>query len=475
MDKHKLGIIIPYRNRFEHLNHFLIHTKTYLDLTDIDYEIIVVNQDNAKQFNRGSLLNVGFLEAESLGCDYVVFHDVDMLPIDVDYSYSDIPLHLATEFIIEEGEKEREIFDQYFGGVTMFNVETFKKINGYSNKYWAWGYEDTDLLYRCKQKGVELDTLSLKNYGRKGKTLKFNGVNTLVECNNNINLNGNITFFISFQPDKLLLNHKTESDEFTVFSIPGWDFAICFNSFSRYNFCTFDDSLNALYVNSKIKPNYKTNMTVVLDKTNSKIKVYQDGFFIGETTEFKKLHSYRNESKFYLGVGNPNRVGEQNFFRGTIDTYAYFNDALDDVEIIEISHNETKLLTENFGNYNSSSSLVTYYDANFIEDYKLTDLKGENNGVIKNCEIVNVNFEEYTDIKIPHRRKCIFKSLKHEENGFMGNKWKDQATRWNQLRFHNEVSLNDELLDNDGLSTLSFHIHGKEKNENKVTQINVGL
>jgi hypothetical protein len=165
---------------------------------------------------------VGFLEAESLGCDYVVFHDVDMLPIDVDYSYSDIPLHLATEFIIEEGEKEREIFDQYFGGVTMFNVETFKKINGYSNKYWAWGYEDTDLLYRCKQKGVELDTLSLKNYGRKGKTLKFNGVNTLVECNNNINLNGNITFFISFQPDKLLLNHKTESDEFTVFSIPGW-------------------------------------------------------------------------------------------------------------------------------------------------------------------------------------------------------------------------------------------------------------
>jgi hypothetical protein len=475
MDKHKLGVIVPYRDRLEHLTKFLSHTKSYLDLTDIDYEIIVVNQDNAKQFNRGALLNVGFLEAESLGCDYVVFHDVDMLPIDVDYSYSDIPLHLATEFIIEEGEKEREIFDQYFGGVTMFNVGTFKKINGYSNKYWAWGYEDTDLLFRCEQKGVELDILPLKNYGRKGKTLKFNGVDALVECNNNINLNGNITFFISFEPDKLILNHKKDSDEFTVFSIPGWDFAICFNSFSRYNFYTFDESLNVLYVNSKIKPNYKTNMVVVLDKTHNKIKVYQDGFFIGETTEFKKLHSYKKESNFYLGVGNPNRTDEQNFFRGTIDTYAYFNNTLDDDEIIEISHNETKLLTENFGNYNSSSSLVTYYDANFIEDYKLTDLKGKNNGVIKNCEIVNVNFEEFTNIKIPHRRKCIFKSLKHEENGFMGNKWKDQATRWNQLRFHNEVSLNSELLENDGLSTLTFHVHGKEKKENKVTQINVGL
>ena len=64
--------------------------------------------------------------------------------------------------------------------------------------------------------------------------------------------------------------------------------------------------------------------------------------------------------------------------------------------------------------------------------------------------------------------------MPHEENGFLGNKWKDQATRWNQLRFNNEVSTNDELLNNDGLSTLTFHIHGKNK-DNKVTQINVGL
>ena len=55
-----------------------------------------------------------------------------MLPIDVDYSYSDIPLHLATGFILNPGEKDRELFEQYFGGVTMFNMESFKKINGYS-------------------------------------------------------------------------------------------------------------------------------------------------------------------------------------------------------------------------------------------------------------------------------------------------------------------------------------------------------
>lgn len=474
MDNHKLGIIVPYRNRLEHLNRFLICIKTYLNLRKINYEIIVVNQDDAKQFNRGMSLNIGFVEAKKLKCDYVVFHDVDMLPVDVDYSYSDIPLHLATDFILQKDEKNREVFDQYFGGVTMFTVQDFIKIDGYSNKYWGWGYEDDDLLLRCERKGIELNTLRLKNYGRKGKTLKFNGIDAYVECDNIIDVNNNATFFISFRPDKLFLNHEKESDEFTAFSIPGWDFAICYNSFSRYNFCTFDSTHNALYINSIIKPNYKTNIVVVLDRTDNKIKVYQDGYFIGETPTFKKLLFYNKEKKFYLGAGKPDREGIPNFFRGTIDSFAYYDEILNDDEIKDISHNETELLTKNFGSYKSSSSLVMYYDANFIENYKLVDLKGNNNGVIKKCEIVNVDFDEYTDIKIPHRRKSMFKSLTHEENGFLGNKWKDQATRWNQLRFHNEVSINDELLSGDGLSTLKYHVHGKEK-RNKITQINVGI
>ena len=470
----KLGVIVPYRDRPHHLKKFLLAIEEYLTTKDINYEIIVVNQDAAKQFNRGVLLNIGFKEAYKLKCNYVVFHDVDMLPVNVDYSYSDIPLHLAINFHLEENEKEREVFDQYFGGVTMFPVESFIKVDGYSNKYWAWGYEDDDLLLRCERKGIELDTLRLKNHGRNGKTLKFNGVDAYVECNNVINLNNNATFFISFYPDKLFLNHKKESDEFTIFSIPGWDFAICYNSFSRYNFCAFDNKKNALYVNSIIKPNYKTNMVIVLDRMYNKIKVYQDGYFIGETPTFKKLYPYNKESKFYLGVGKPDRETIPNFFKGTIDSFAYYDDILSEDEIIQISHNKTELLTNDFGVYKSSNSLVTYYDANFIKNYQLVDLVGNNNGIIKNCEIVDGVFDEHTEIKIPFRRKSTFKSLPHEENGFMGNKWKDQATRWNQLRFHNEVSLNNELLNNDGLSTLTFHTHGKHR-ENKITQINVGI
>ena len=82
----KLGIIVPYRDRQEHLEKFIKQIPSYLSNNDIEYELIVVEQSDKKPFNRGKLLNIGFLEAKKLDCNYVVFHDVDMIPIDVDYS-----------------------------------------------------------------------------------------------------------------------------------------------------------------------------------------------------------------------------------------------------------------------------------------------------------------------------------------------------------------------------------------------------
>ena len=151
----KLGIIVPYRDRYEQLVQFKTHMIDYLKNKDIDYELIIVEQDDAELFNRGKLLNVGFKYAKRLKCDYVVFHDIDMLPVDVDYSWTDVPLHMATNFIPAD---TRVIFDEYFGGVTMFNEWSFQTINGYSNEYWGWGFEDDDLLFRSKNENLSLDT-----------------------------------------------------------------------------------------------------------------------------------------------------------------------------------------------------------------------------------------------------------------------------------------------------------------------------
>lgn len=475
MDKHKLGVIVPYRNRANQLGEFRIKVAHYLKKNHINHNIFIIEQDNAKLFNRGMLLNIGFKYALENECDYVVFHDIDMIPIDVDYSYSDIPLHLATDFELEEDEKKREIFSEYFGGVTLFPVKDFQKINGYSNKYWGWGYEDTDLLLRCKINNIELDTLKIENKGKNGYALKFNGVNSYVESDNIIDLNNNATFFISFCPENMVFDHTKESDEFTVFSIPGWDFAICYNSFSRYNFCAFDSNHNPYFINSEIKPPYKTNMVVVLNRDEKFIKVYQDGQLIGQTEPFKKLYFYKKEPKFYLGAGKPGREKIPNLFRGTLDSFAYFDEILSDEEIMEISKNKTHYLNESFGKYKSKNSLKLYYDVDFIEKYKLVDLSGGgNNGKIVNCEIIKQKYLDFTEVKIPHRRKSLFKSLKHDENGFLGNKWKDQSTRWNQLRFNNEVSLNHDLMINDGLSDLNFVEHG-HMIDNKIHQIIVGI
>ena len=466
----KLGVIVPYRNRYEQLITFKESITKYLESKNINFELIIVEQDNAKLFNRGMLLNIGFKYAKEFECNYVVFHDIDMLPIDVDYLYSEVPLHMATNFIVEEGEKERSLFDTYFGGVTMFPSEQFEQIDGYSNKYWGWGYEDNDLLLRCEEKFIQLDTLKIKNLGRKGKALKFNGINSYVKVKNNIDFRSNATFFISFYPDNLELNHLKESDEFTSFSIPGYDLAVCYSSFSRYNFCAFDSELNALYVNSNIKTNYKTNLTITLDVLDNIFRVYQDGIFIGQTKPYKRLYKYQNEPFFYLGVGKPDRETIPNFFKGHIDSFAYYDKILDDNEILEISNNNSDLKK-----YKSSDNLKLYYDADYISEYKLIDLSGnDNKGEIVNCEMVDYEFEDYKEIKIPYRRNSKFISLYHENNGFVNNKWKHQETRWNQLRFSNEVSTNPMLSQKDGLCDLYFVENSKIK-ENNTLQINVGI
>ena len=77
----KLAVIVPYRDREEQLEIFIDEITNYLDSTlDNDYIIIIAEQLDKKKFNRGKLLNIGFLKAEEEGGDYVIFHDVDMDP-----------------------------------------------------------------------------------------------------------------------------------------------------------------------------------------------------------------------------------------------------------------------------------------------------------------------------------------------------------------------------------------------------------
>ena len=170
----KLCIVVPYRDREEHLNKFTPHMKKYMEKNeDVDYKIIIVEQADTKPFNRAKLLNIGFLENRE--SDYFIFHDVDMLPEDSDYCYEENPTHLSS-MVEQFGYKLP--YDGYFGGVTLFDKESFEKINGYSNEYWGWGAEDDDVLLRCSTMGIPIFRKSCKyrslSHDRKIEQIPYN-------------------------------------------------------------------------------------------------------------------------------------------------------------------------------------------------------------------------------------------------------------------------------------------------------------
>ena len=141
----KLCIVVPYRDREHHLNEFLPHIKKTMEEQAIEYEVLITEQTKTKSFNRAKLLNIGFDFTKGKFDNYC-FHDVDMLPIESDYGYCSVPTHLAAR---AEQFDWKLPYQQYFGGVTIFDKESFVKINGYSNEYWGWGAEDDDVFNRC--------------------------------------------------------------------------------------------------------------------------------------------------------------------------------------------------------------------------------------------------------------------------------------------------------------------------------------
>lgn len=83
---HRLAVIVPFRDRFEELLEFVPHMGRFLKAQGVAYRIIVVNQGDSYRFNRGALINIGY-HVSKAQCDYLVMHDVDLLPLNSKLSY----------------------------------------------------------------------------------------------------------------------------------------------------------------------------------------------------------------------------------------------------------------------------------------------------------------------------------------------------------------------------------------------------
>lgn len=158
------AIIVPYRDnldgskvRYKQLQKFISYMPSYLKKLGIKYsfKIVIVEQNNKNKFNRGRLLNIGFLLCKNK-FDYFIFHDIDLIPNnDLLHCYGFYPykpVHLA--HIWDKYTKGK--FSFYFGGVNSFNKTDFETINGYPNNYEGWGGEDDELYDRVSNSNLDV-------------------------------------------------------------------------------------------------------------------------------------------------------------------------------------------------------------------------------------------------------------------------------------------------------------------------------
>jgi GT2 family glycosyltransferase len=144
----KLSIIIPYRNRESALKKIIPALHVYVSKQVEQYEILLIEQNNDKPFNKGLLNNIGFLKSSG---DYMCFHDVDLIPEVSDYSFPERPSHISSHC---SQFNYINIPDKIMGGVILFTREHFLQVNGYSNEYFGWGKEDDDLYERCVRENL---------------------------------------------------------------------------------------------------------------------------------------------------------------------------------------------------------------------------------------------------------------------------------------------------------------------------------
>jgi beta-1,4-galactosyltransferase 1 len=167
--RQRLAIIVPYRDRESHLRMFLGYFHPMLQRQQLDYTIYVAEQSKPEIFNKAMLMNSGFKLVRQLdpNIDCVIFHDVDMFPLDDRnfFTCSPTPRHVAA-YVDKWGY--RTFYDKMFGGSVAFRPHHFELVNGYSNAFYGWGGEDDDMYRRTQAKNLPLHGRFPKCVGKYG-------------------------------------------------------------------------------------------------------------------------------------------------------------------------------------------------------------------------------------------------------------------------------------------------------------------
>jgi len=447
----KLGVCVPYRNREEHMKVFVPHVSKFLEERGIEHTIYLAHQCDDKLFNRGLMKNIAAEHAFNDGCDYIVWHDIDMVPEDdsCDYSFpKDNPQHIAVR--ISQSDYQLK-YEEYFGGAVLFSKEQVERTNGYSNGYWDWGMEDDDLFWRCVMEGyAEKTKLEYKKekfvgyFNGKNAKASFRPSRELKDC-----LNNSHTVSVLVKADQqiekaaiwLIGDTERQFVEYPIFRKPGYDWGLSFNNSRAYTMQLWDRMKGHLYQWIKRYENQWSWITMAVDSENKKIHFYLNGresdARLGTGTQSPLL--YEEPLKRY-GM-EPFNIGYSKspveiFFKGYISDIKMWDRCLTAKEIKNL-HKKTP--TEN---------LVLDFDF----DNEVDDLE--------NVEIVKEKIEIPHTI-LPYRRDGKFKCLPHQTEGLIKvggiDKWaKGNTTAENERRYVLQMQQGKINYKEDGINNMNY-------------------
>jgi hypothetical protein len=490
----KLGVCVPYRNREAHLKEFVPNVGTYLDSQGIDYHIYVCHQVDDKLFNRGATKNIAAKHAFEDGCDYIVWHDIDMLPEEgggADYSFPEkTPIHIATS--ISQMDYKLK-YEEYFGGAVLFSKEQVEKTNGYSNDYWDWGMEDDDLFWRCYLEGYANDTYvdyqdDEENY------LSFDGKSTFIKIPKNKLLKSltsrshtvSVLVRANQQEEKvpiwLVGDTERRFCEYPILRRPGYDWGLSYNNSRAYTTQLWDNQKNHLYQWIKRYENQWTWVTMSVDTGKQNIHFYLNGKESdarhGHGTQ-SPLH-YENRLKsyglgdYYIGTTTSTPKSQINrWFKGDISKVMLWNRCLNPDEISNL-HKE-----------HPTNNLVLHYDFNnksqISSEYVAVDLSGNDiDGNIHKGRFDKSQIKIPNTI-IPHRISGKMHCLPHKDEGMVkdedGNdRWaKGETTARNEKRYVLQMQQGIWDYKSDGIKQLKYELVGIDEITPKAKMINIKL
>jgi hypothetical protein len=489
---------------------------SFLKDKGIHYQIIVTEQRDDRPFNRGQLFNAVF-DLIKDDFDYFCFHDINLLPVDdnCDYSYPEKPTHLAS--IVDD---EYIPYEEFIGGVFLINKEHFEQINGFSNEYWGWGYEDNDLLERMRSKNLPLNNSFDISSATKNERYSFNQVylhNTLVKKPINAIHFENSTC-MEIKPTDLINDLTSKSFSFSIWANPKQEdyeqfiltrppigFGITYTVNGKFKFTVWDDNDTAHVIEDYRILNEWYHLCMTYDKDTKEFKAYINGSLIGT----KKVETLKDlvGQWFYIGADSEwfqldaKWTLMKKYFTGGISETTFWNVSLsqDEVRVLYLENVED-LIYDPILFYRYDKGYGTFildettheHNAIFKTNFKEPPLSSEHMpldlpfgsteriAVIgSRVKTVGKKFINQTKgkitlghpIKIPNKRFGVYKSLNDEnelsykENIHRQLESYDPDILKNGDIFFDEVRL--DLLDTDtiGLNNLSYKLGSRKEYE----------